>query len=90
MWLLGPCCDCKRRFELAIRSLGFMEKDDIKTIMISRGNKVCYSQDVIVASESDSELVVYFKGNDFIVYELCCDRESEDSFYIDNNIVPAT
>jgi hypothetical protein len=75
MWLLGPCHDCKRRFELAIRSLGFMEKDDIKTIMISRGNKVCCSQDVIVASENDSELVVYFKGKDFIMNELCYDMK---------------
>jgi len=51
---------------------------------------VCCSQDVIVASESDSEFVVYLKENDFIVHELCCDSESDDNFYSDSNIVPAT
>ena len=61
-----------------------------KTIPISRGNKVCCIQDGIVASESDSELVVYVKENDFIVNELCCDSESDDNFYSDSNIVPAT
>jgi hypothetical protein len=57
---------------------------------------MCCVQDVIVASESDSELVVYFKENDFIVNELCCDSESgdtsesDDNLYSDSNIVPAT
>jgi len=51
---------------------------------------VCCIQDGIVASESDSELVVYVKENDFIVNELCCDSESDDNFYSDSNIVPAT
>lgn len=51
---------------------------------------MCCSQDVIVTSECDSELVVYFKGNDFIVYELCCDSESDANFYSYSNIVPAT
>jgi hypothetical protein len=50
---------------------------------------VCCSQGVIVASESDSELVVCFKENDFIVYKLCCDSESDDNFYSDSNVVPA-
>jgi len=51
---------------------------------------MCCIQDVILASESDSEFVVYFKENDFIVSELCCDSESDDNFYSDSNIVPAT
>jgi len=51
---------------------------------------VCCSQDVIVASESDNEIVVYLKENDFIVHELCCDSESDHNFYSDSNIVPAT
>jgi hypothetical protein len=51
---------------------------------------VCCIQDVIVANESDSKLVTYFKENDFIVNELCCDIESDDNFYSDSNIVPAT
>ena len=50
---------------------------------------MCCIQDVTVASESDSELVVYFKKNYFIVNELCCDSESDDNFESDSNIVPA-
>jgi hypothetical protein len=50
---------------------------------------VCCSQNVIVASESDNELIVYFKENDCVVEELCCDCDSDDNFDNDRNIILA-